>query len=84
MEKPTPYDNGKIKIGLLWKPAPPKPDFDMEAIQQAICPPSNRLVKTSIDEWLTELIEGAAILALIVLFLVLVMYPQTIFTSVCR
>lgn len=82
--KPTPYDNGKIKIGLLWTPPPPEVDFDMEAIQKALCPPSKRLVKTSIDEWLVELIESAMILAMLLGFLALFMYPETIFEKLCR
>lgn len=84
MSKPAPYDNGKIKIGLLWTPPPPPVDFDMEAIQQVICPPSKRLVKTSVDEWFFEVVEGFAIIALILLFLVLCLYPQTIHQTFCN
>lgn len=79
---PKPYDNGKIKIGLLWTPPPQPIDFDMEAIQKALCPPSNRLVKARF-EYIVALFKEWASIVLVLLLLAIAVSPYTITTALC-
>ena len=75
MTKPAPYDNGKIKIGLLWSPPPPPVDFDMEAIQKALCPPSKRIVHADFDA-VVKIIEEGIVIACIVGVIAFMLYPN--------
>lgn len=79
---PKPYDNGKIKIGLLWTPPAPSTDFDMEAIQKALCPPSRRLVKARF-EFIVAIIKEWGSIVLVLMLLAIALSPYTITTALC-
>jgi len=58
----TPYNTGKVQIGLLYRQPMPDNDRDMDRVQSAFCPPSRRVIATQI-----EMLRTAAAEALIVI-----------------
>ena len=83
MTKPAPYDNGKTKIGLLWSPPPPPVDFDMEAIQKSLCPPSERVRNTDFDD-VMRIIEEGVVIACIFGAIAFLLYPSNLIEFVCK
>lgn len=83
MSKPAPYDNGKVKIGLLWNPPLPEVDSDMATIQKALCPPSKRVKGGAIDD-LKNLIGDALLLILIAGFVLFLTYPTALVNHLCK
>lgn len=81
--KLAPYDNGKIKIGLLYTQKPPPLDFDMEAIQKVLCPPSKRVIPTDFDDVMRIIEEGLIIICAIGL-LAFLLYPSNLRDFVCN
>ena len=42
----TPYNTGKVKIGLRYQAPPPTNDRDMDRVQTALTPPCPRIMAT--------------------------------------
>ena len=64
--KPTPYDTGKVKIGLLYTPPPPTPTPEDEWIQDVLLGGSH-----GISDLMLTTIQSLAAIAVIVLVMVL-------------
>jgi hypothetical protein len=65
--KHIPYDTGKVKIGLLYTPPPPKPTPEDDWAQDLLLGPSHRLT----DLMLTT-IQSLAAIAVLVLVMLLI------------
>ena len=64
--KHTPYDTGKVKIGLLYTPPPPKPTPEDDWAQDVLLGSSHRLTDLMITT-----IQSLAAIAVIVLVMLL-------------
>jgi hypothetical protein len=64
--KHTPYDTGKVKIGLLYTPPPPKPTPEDDWAQDILIGSSHRLTDLMITT-----IQSVAAIAVIVLVMLL-------------
>ena len=65
--KPIPYDTGKVKIGLLYTPPPPKPTPEDDWAQDVLFGSSHRLTDLMITT-----IQSLAALAVLVLVMLLI------------
>jgi hypothetical protein len=65
--KPIPYDTGKVKIGLLYTPPPPKPTPEDDWAQDLLIGSSHRLTDLMITT-----IQSLAALAVLVLVMLLI------------
>jgi len=64
--KPIPYDTGKVKIGLLYTPPPPRPTPEEEWTQDILLGGSH-----GISDLMLTTIQSLAAIAVIVLVMVL-------------
>jgi hypothetical protein len=54
----TPYNTGKVKIGIAYQPPTPRNDRDMDRVQSALTPPSPRLIETHRQELRSYLFDA--------------------------
>lgn len=55
----TPYNTGKVKIGIAYQPPTPRNDRDMDKVQSALAPPSRRLIETHRQELRSHLFDAS-------------------------
>jgi hypothetical protein len=55
----TPYNTGKVKIGIAYQPPTPCNDRDMDMLQSALTPPCRRLIEVHRRDVKTSLVEAA-------------------------
>jgi hypothetical protein len=70
----TPYNTGKVKIGLRYQPPSPRCDQHMEQVQSALLRPTQRLSDANRREFwvnLRDVLLWAASAAIIVFFILL-------------
>lgn len=73
----TPYNTGKVRIGLMHQAPPPMNDVYMDRVQSAICPPSKRLITTHLDS-VRQFKSETLIVAMFLAFFVGLIYAPTL------
>jgi len=66
MEKHTPYDTGKVKIGLLYTPPPPETTPESDWIQSVMLGD-----KRGVDELMLVTVQSLGLIAFIVIVMLL-------------
>jgi hypothetical protein len=72
----TPYNTGKVQIGLLYKSPPPMNDRDMDRVQNALCPPSEQICATQRDVLRSAASEALIVIGFAVFFVALGYSPS--------
>lgn len=71
----TPYNTGKVQIGLLYEPPPPQPDSDMVRLQRAMCRRSHRITYTTKREARKTAVESVLWCAALAMLVVVIYSP---------
>jgi hypothetical protein len=77
----TPYNTGKVKIGIAYRPPTPLNDCDMDRVQSALTPPSRRLIATHRQELRSYLFEASLWIASLLMAFAVIDAP-TIWTFI--